>query len=190
MNNDVAENIIEVADQLFAKYGYKKTTLDDIARSLGKQKTAVYHYYKGKEEIFLKVVERKVQMLESALASSIDPDADPRENIKNYVMKRMEILSEVAGIYSAFREEYFEHFALIEQLRAELDARETVLIESMLKAGIEKGIFDIRNTVVTAHAFVTAMKGFEYKWALEDKKKVKEIIESMMDIFYNGIVKR
>lgn len=190
MSNDVAEQIIDAADNLFAKYGFRKTTLEDIASSLGKRKTAVYHYFKSKDEIFTKVVEKKVSVLEQALSSAISDDADPRDNIKNYVKMRMKILTEVADVYSSFREEYIEKFSEIEILRAQLDEREARLIESMLSSGVEKGIFSIDNIELTAQAFVMAMKGFEYKWALEDKKKVNEVINSMMEIFYYGIVKR
>lgn len=43
------------AMKCFEKYGLEKTTLDDIAKSVGLNKASLYYYYKNKEDIFLEV---------------------------------------------------------------------------------------------------------------------------------------
>jgi AcrR family transcriptional regulator len=48
--------ILEAAATAFAKKGYLATSIDAIADELGATKGRVYHYYRGKAEIFLDVV--------------------------------------------------------------------------------------------------------------------------------------
>ena len=48
----VVRDIIDTARTLFKKTGFKKTTMGDIARSLGKAKSSLYYYYPSKEDIF------------------------------------------------------------------------------------------------------------------------------------------
>ena len=54
----IRETIIESASVLFKKWGLKKTSMEDIAKSAGKGKSTIYYYYPNKEEIFLIVMER------------------------------------------------------------------------------------------------------------------------------------
>ncbi|HEY8398243.1 MAG TPA: helix-turn-helix domain-containing protein, partial [Flavihumibacter sp.] len=48
----IRQDILAGARELFIHYGYKKTTMEDIARKIGKSKSALYYYFKTKEEIF------------------------------------------------------------------------------------------------------------------------------------------
>lgn len=47
------KKIGKAAMQCFAKYGLDKTTLDDIAKTVGMSKASLYYYYRNKEDIFL-----------------------------------------------------------------------------------------------------------------------------------------
>lgn len=46
------EQIIVAARNLFTKYGYKKVSMDEIAREANVSKKTVYAYFKDKEELF------------------------------------------------------------------------------------------------------------------------------------------
>jgi AcrR family transcriptional regulator len=44
--------ILDAAFQAFASYGYKRTSMDDIARAAGLSRTALYLHFRNKEDIF------------------------------------------------------------------------------------------------------------------------------------------
>ena len=50
--NIARENILRTAREIFSKYGYKKTTLDDIANAVRKGKSSLYYYFSSKEDCF------------------------------------------------------------------------------------------------------------------------------------------
>ena len=53
--------ILDVSTQLFAEKGYDNVTIQDIVDNLGGMtKGAIYHHFKGKEEIFNAIVNRMV----------------------------------------------------------------------------------------------------------------------------------
>ena len=61
--------ILEAARRLFERYGYRKTTMDEIARSAGITKPTVYSYFSGKEDILVSLVEWEgARVLETGLA--------------------------------------------------------------------------------------------------------------------------
>jgi AcrR family transcriptional regulator len=57
--SNVRDLILERASKIFLKFGFKKTTMDEIASLLHKSKTSLYYYFKGKEEIFKSIVKKK-----------------------------------------------------------------------------------------------------------------------------------
>ena len=61
--DDMRNNIIGIASEVFARFGFKKTTVDDIAQALRKGKSSIYYYFKSKDEIFEAVVDREADVL-------------------------------------------------------------------------------------------------------------------------------
>ncbi len=51
-NTGRTEQIADAALTLFARYGYKRTSMDDIARAAGLAKATLYLHFKGKDDVF------------------------------------------------------------------------------------------------------------------------------------------
>lgn len=74
--------ILEAAATAFARNGYLATSIDAIADELGATKGRVYHYYRGKAEIFLDVVITGMLDLLAALEPIRDRvDLTPMERV-------------------------------------------------------------------------------------------------------------
>jgi AcrR family transcriptional regulator len=50
------KDLLVKAVSCFSRFGYSKTTLDDVARAAKMNKATLYHYFKNKEELFLQVM--------------------------------------------------------------------------------------------------------------------------------------
>lgn len=53
--DDASRRIDQIADaalRLFARYGYKRSSMDDIAREAGLSKATLYLHFKGKDDVF------------------------------------------------------------------------------------------------------------------------------------------
>ena len=57
------ELILDAADRLLAHFGYKKMTVEDIAKEAGIGKGTVYLHFASKEEVVLSHVDRIVRPL-------------------------------------------------------------------------------------------------------------------------------
>ena len=63
---ETVEKILAVSAQLFLEKGYEHTTLQDIIDNLGGlTKGAIYHHFKGKEEILLAIADRMGEQTEA-----------------------------------------------------------------------------------------------------------------------------
>ncbi len=65
--DETKDKILNVAATIFSKFGFHKTTVDEIARAAHKAKGSVYYHFKSKEELFQGVVDEKFQMLRGEL---------------------------------------------------------------------------------------------------------------------------
>jgi AcrR family transcriptional regulator len=65
--------ILEAAEVLFHRYGYSKTSLEDIAKEAGLGKGTIYYYFESKEDIFFEVAQQHsdkyFQVLKDIIAS-------------------------------------------------------------------------------------------------------------------------
>src|SRR5262249_16762278 len=59
----IRDAILDAAERLLARYGFKKTTIDDLAREAGIGKGTVYLHFPSKEEVALCTIDRIVERL-------------------------------------------------------------------------------------------------------------------------------
>jgi len=77
--------ILEVAEEIFARYGYSQTTMDQIAHEAQFSKATLYRYFQGKQELFFHVILKTLQELASQLAEIRLKNITPEEKIKECV---------------------------------------------------------------------------------------------------------
>jgi len=70
-----AEKIIEAADELFARYGFERTSLDDIARHANIGKGSIYLEFRTKEEMLFLILERYAQTMQDNLRAKLNSGA-------------------------------------------------------------------------------------------------------------------
>jgi AcrR family transcriptional regulator len=78
--------IIEAATELFIRQGYRKTTMDEVARQAGVAKGTLYLHVKTKAELMvLAIVEEKKQYI-VAMKDVLEEGIEPRERLRRYLV--------------------------------------------------------------------------------------------------------
>jgi len=85
----VRDAILDATDELLRRYGYKKMTIDDLAREVGIGKGTVYLYFPSKEEIALCHIDRIIERLKSRLWEIANSDISPDRKIKKMLIERV-----------------------------------------------------------------------------------------------------
>lgn len=190
-DNPKKQIITQVAQNIFSRNGLLKTTVDEIAKAARMGKASLYHYFQSKEEIFKDVVEQENRFLKEKIREAIINEDTPQKKMKTYILKKMEYLKELANIHSALKDEYLEHYAFIEKIREKNSREELFTIREILQDGEDKGIFEINDIELTAFAIVSALKGLEYPWSINISfPEIESNIDKLLEILFNGIVKR
>ena len=81
--SDRQDTILDAAFHAFATYGFRRTTMDDIATGAGLSRTALYLHYRNKEDLFRHLTQRYFtevnQALEPILSGQTAAPADVLE---------------------------------------------------------------------------------------------------------------
>ena len=59
------EQIIEVARELFHKFGFKKVSMDEIAKEAGVTKKTIYRYFNSKEALLEYFIQEEIQNMKA-----------------------------------------------------------------------------------------------------------------------------
>ena len=97
---DTRDKILSVANKLFSRFGFHKTSMDEIAKIARKAKGSLYYHFASKEDLFKEVVSTELINLKSQLSIIIDDtDLSASGKMKKYLIKRMEVLNDAANYH-------------------------------------------------------------------------------------------
>lgn len=183
------EKVIVTSGQIFSRYGFKKTTMDEIARALKMGKSSVYYYFKSKEEIFEAVVLYEANILRNELTTAIKSVESPVEKMRNYVFVRMKAFEKLSNYYNAIFDKNLDHFDFIESIREKYDREELAILRLILYHGARKKAFNVKNSEFTALAVQTTLKGLEVPLFWKKRElNIEERLNGILDVLFNGIL--
>lgn len=187
----VKELIIEVARDVFSRYGYKKTTMDDIAMGAQKGKSSIYYYFKSKEEIYEAVVDTESNILFDNILSQIEKPVPASEKFKLYVFTRLNKIRELNNFYDVMKNDSLHQLDFILELRNKYSAREINILQNILNEGVKNREFSIQDPELAAIALVTAIKGLETPLLIKgEKRNLEKRIDYVVRILFFGIMRR
>ena len=104
--------ILDAAETLLGRYGYRKTTMDDIAREARIGKGTTYLHFRSKEEVFLTTIDRIVDRLCDRLHSIAVGPGTLAERIETMLIERVLYRFDCVSHYPASLDEIFASLRL------------------------------------------------------------------------------
>jgi AcrR family transcriptional regulator len=181
--------VVITAGQIFSHYGFRKTTMDEIAKALKMGKSSVYYYFTSKEEIFEAVVRYEANILRNELTTAIKSVDSPIEKMRNYVFVRMRSFEKLSNYYNAIFDKNLNHYDFIEQIREKYDREELAILRLILYHGVRQKVFHVENTEYTAMAVQTTLKGLEVPLFWQKREvNIDKRLNAILDVLFYGIV--
>ena len=174
------EEILFAAERKFSQNGFFKTNMAEIAEAAQFAMGTVYRFFKSKEDIYISLVEAKVEELLRLLEEATHSHASAQEKLRAVIHVKLAFadqnraffriyVSEWSGfdwtVKSAFGERVWKRYL------AQID-----LVAKLIKEGIKTGEFRKVNPKDTSLAFHGMLNSTIYLWILEAGPK-----ESLVD---------
>jgi TetR/AcrR family transcriptional regulator len=85
--------IVDAALEVFSVYGYRGTTVDQIAAKCALSKPNLLYYFKRKEDIYIAVLQRTLSLWLAPL-QALDANNDPIEELTRYISAKLDLTFE------------------------------------------------------------------------------------------------
>jgi AcrR family transcriptional regulator len=193
--DNMQEMILDAADRLIGRYGYKKTTMDDLAREAGIGKGTIYLYFPSKEEVALSCVDRCQCRVQGALREIAESHGSPEERLRRMMIARVMIRFDQAR---RFTESLDEIYAAVRRpllnRREKHVAAEAGIIAEILIQGQAEGVFNVSNPLKAAEAITLASNSLMPSnlsvRELGAREEIEEKAAAIADLALTGILKR
>ncbi len=80
--------ILDAALDIFSTYGFRGTTIDQVAAKAGMSKPNLIYYFASKEDLYISLLEDTLDQWLAPLAD-LDPDGDPIDEIRSYITAKI-----------------------------------------------------------------------------------------------------
>lgn len=192
---DVREALLDATDQLLARHGYKKMTIDDLAREAEIGKGTVYLHFSSKEEIALSHIDRIMERLQRRLREIAQAATSPDDRLRQMLIMRV-----------LFRFDSVQHYTqslndLLAALRPRLLARrqdyfekEARIFAEVLAEGQRSGVFKSSDPLAAAHLLLLATNSLlPYSLSTRElgkRKDLEEKITRLAALLLEGVLRR
>ena len=153
--------IVDEARELFAVRGVDNTTINDIAVSSGISRRTVYTYFKSKEDIDQAVIAGELETLTKKMSDVVKTDLSPELKIMEMIFTRLEAIKEVVLRNGSLKADFFRDIFTVEKVRKSFDRKEIELFRTVLKQGVDSGMFSVDDVYLTAQITHFCLKGLE-----------------------------
>ena len=189
MKQEKLDSILDTAKKMFARYGLRKTSVDEVARMARVAKATIYNYFGSKDQVYLEVLRREMDEIEEKISSSVAQEVLPGDKLTTFVKAKFRYMRQAINILNLDREGIEKLLPSAESIRNELFDREVNIIHSILKQGVEKGVFHLNDSILTARAIAHALKGFELNWLVhESEERIEHYLDGLMAILFYGLI--
>ncbi len=191
---DVHEAILDAATHLMERYGYRKMTMDDVAREARIGKATIYGYFCGKEAIGLSVLERYHARVEERWREIDALRLAPPEWVRALLVERVLLLFDIAQRHQQSLDETLaslRHLVLPRREQwAQADARR---LAEVLREGVARGVFECENPLEAAQTLLTCTNGLlPYSLSpreLAERAEVEARANRVVDMVFRGLLR-
>lgn len=182
--------ILVEAAQKFAQWGFKKTSMDEIAKAAGVAKGTLYLVSKSKEELFYQVLTRQLRRWDMEVLEDIDPSMPADQQLLEASQRSIETMNK----YPLIRDFFFgKYSSLLPSIKAKVPELRTLSlgpIREILQTGIRQGTFkkemNVEQVANILLDLMTATFLFHMN-AQTDMEDLREREATAFDLIFNGI---
>ncbi|MBC8394561.1 MAG: TetR/AcrR family transcriptional regulator [Deltaproteobacteria bacterium] len=182
------EEIFNRSAEIFARKGYEKTTLEEIAAELKMTKGSLYYYFKGKEDILFQSLMRAHALANDVLRKIADKtDLSPPEKLTLAIKEHIKVLTR-RFVYSTLRQ---QDLLLPEKWRkALIEERDRFqeMFNCIIQEGVEDGSFKKVNLKMASFIILGSVNWVARWYSPNGEFTAEEIGEAFADYLVGGLL--
>ncbi len=186
INDLVRTKILNAAEARMVKFGYRKVTMDEIAKDLVMSKNTIYLHFKSKVEIAEGLFDRLKKRINSTQAAIENREKDPLGVIsKNILFFQKELSPWFVHFLGDIKLELPELWQDFINFRTE----KILEIKTLVEKGMKRGVFRKVNAELAVRVYLGAIDSIINPEVMgQEHLSFQEAIEFILDIWSKGIL--
>lgn len=189
--SQVKDIIVEAATKYFSKFGFYKTTMDEIAKHIHKAKGVLYYYFKSKEDLFHEVLRKEMDSIKSELSQAVKNQTDPLTMLEAYFLYRLKLLNKATHYHETLKADFSEKYHFVADIRTDFTNYERNQLTIILQRGKEERYIDITNIDSTVNVMIMIVNGIEIPLYLQNKyEEFEDVFKELTALIIQGLKTR
>ena len=192
MRNKQDETVIlDAALRVFSRYGYKKSTLEDIANELGMTNTAMYAYADSKRDLYEQTVRYVMKRWQSSVQKAVAKKSTAQEKMAALCESALYYLAKDVEFCALLRSDpgIFPMFPTVDPYE-EINRDSVRMIERILTFGAETGEFRAVDAPAVSEVFFSIYKNFIiHTYINSEEDYTSRYLPITMELIFNGVRK-
>ncbi len=182
--DDKEGRILKAATGLFAKYGLRKTTVDEIAKAAGVGKGTIYLFFSTKEDLFAAVVRREGAELLECVRAAVRKQSTAKEKLRTFILTRFQTIEELVTLHEVSTDVLAELRPEIAEARKEYVLAERGLIQGILEEGVERQELEMSDIPLATLTISATMQALEAPWVFEGRElRLERKVDALLGMF-------
>lgn len=175
-----------------ARYGFRKMTMEDIAREARVGRRTIYLYFKNKEDVALSSIGRVVELAEARMREILHEPLDTVEKLRLMLRERVVKRVKAVAEYHESLDEIFEIVrpAYIERRKAYFRVERDLIVQ-VIDEGLKAKRFFVTDAEAVAAILLSATNAYlPYSLSVRELGQPEEIedqLEAMIDLLIRGL---
>lgn len=179
------EEVINASRNLFETYGFKKVTMDEIARESNVSKKTIYSYFKDKDDLVKYFLKEELQKMKNIIETTAKEDIPFADKIHEIIYNLLSYRKE-EKLLRLFTEEAKKlPFGIANECSNELTNNIMDEIQKLVKKAIEEKY--IQNCDPKLTSFIIYKLYFAIMFEYDGSINKKEVTEKLMYFLKNGL---
>jgi TetR/AcrR family transcriptional regulator, fatty acid metabolism regulator protein len=186
------ETVERVAEGIFAKRGYRGTTMREVAAKAGCSVGQIYKLHPNKLELYRAIIESKAAVLGSMARQTLDSAASPEERLRRMVCLLLGFFQEHVAFFRVLALETGPLLVRgnrpfldrVDEWREEILGQTTEAFRNGQRDGAFRPELDAR---LTAISFFGLLKEHTGEWILHMEGLLVDRADAILDLFFAGV---
>ncbi|HDX9588359.1 TetR/AcrR family transcriptional regulator [Bacillus sp. WLY-B-L8] len=175
--------IIEAATKSFSAFGYKATTMDQVAKLANVGKGTIYTFFKNKEELFGEIISNLIAEMRQVAELAIDSNEPFFENVHRALYSILEFRKDHQLMIKLIQEERDMGTKEVQEVMKQLDSTVITFIKLRLEEAIAKGEIMECDPEITAFIMVRLYISLIFDWEKHHEPLEKEHIAELFELY-------
>ena len=190
-HNEKYLRIIKAATKIFAKKGFFKAKVSDIAKEAQVADGTIYLYFENKDDILISLFEDQMLLVLENMRQQLSKEDNAAKKIERFAVTHLKLIESNKNVAEIIQVELRQSTKFMKEYKNERFMEYLNLIADIIEEGQKRGVFNKAIIPdIAKRAFFGALDEMSRFWVLSSRKKydIETAAEQISGYFLNGFM--